>query len=302
MNKRALEEIRALAASMPPLPISISKTKYGIPYKWEEKSPGVYYVQSYFDDSRPYFKDTFRFAGKEYFVLAEDYSGGVISQKALESGDKYQGNYYFEVLKGGYVIRYELLRHEAEHATGERLQYLEKSMKHQAHFGAGECPEYFGAWQAPRDTPWGPVDKVKQVNKGVWFVKVQDTWYLSTIRAFFAHMDNLAIKLCHGDGDQHRFWELEDCAPAVYDLNRNGNCMEIVGYVTGWRDVLRCLRFKYPDFVEAERSEFIMLVKQQYRSVGGNAPAPALSDPEWDWIEEAEPWSGCIIDVDLLDD
>ena len=302
MDKKLLEEFRASAASMPPLPIKIAQEKYGIPYEWREKSPGVYYIQSYFEDSRPYREDIFRCAGMEYYVLAEDYNGGVISQKALESGDKYQGNYYFEVEKSGYVIRYELLRHEAEHATGERLEYLEKDMKHQAHYGAEECPEYFGAWEAPRESPWGPVDKVKQVNKGVWFVKVQDTWYLSTVYAYFAEMDYLAIELSKGDGAdyQHRFWELEDCAPAIYDLNRYDKCFGIVPYVKSWRGVLRCIRSKYPDYVEKERNELFELIKQNLAKQGGD-DTPILCDPEWDF-EENEPWSGCIIDLSLLDE
>ena len=133
--------------------------------------PGVYYVVT---------KLPCRFHG-EYIVVVED--SPAVSQKARGYGKLLSTTPpvllcemdYFD--KGRWVVEYEAYQYMEEHGIPlpEDESLWETELR-----GMEVCPEYFGEFPVPANTPWGPpIQHIRLWNGLDWLKTENDGWVLA---------------------------------------------------------------------------------------------------------------------------
>ena len=154
-------------------PAAVEK-QYGKIHDAEDLGAGVYYISTYLPEDR--------YAGGEYFLVTAD--SPAISDAAHAYGILlptnpvtylYSCEDYFE--KGRWVVSYELHKYLTDHGIplpeGESLQ-------NDVARGIEVCPEYFGEFPIPTETPWGAPVQADKVGNGVFWLKTeQEGWVLS---------------------------------------------------------------------------------------------------------------------------
>lgn len=154
-------------------PAAVEK-QYGKIHDAEDLGAGVYYISTYLPEDR--------YAGGEYFLVTAD--SPAISDAAHAYGTwlptnpvtyLYSCEDYFE--KGRWVVSYELHKYLTDHGIplpeGESLQDdIARGME--------VCPEYFGEFPIPVETPWGVPIQADKVGNGVFWLKTeQEGWVLA---------------------------------------------------------------------------------------------------------------------------
>ena len=154
-------------------PAAVEK-QYGKIHDAEDLGAGVYYISTYLPEDR--------YAGGEYLLVTAD--SPAISDAAHAYGTwlptnpvtyLYSCEDYFE--KGRWVVSYELHKYLTDHGIplpeGESLQ-------NDVARGMEVCPEYFGEFPIPTETPWGAPVQADKVGNGVFWLKTeQEGWVLS---------------------------------------------------------------------------------------------------------------------------
>ena len=154
-------------------PAAVEK-QYGKIHDVEDLGAGVYYISTYLPEDR--------YAGGEYFLVTAD--SPAISDAAHAYGILlptnpvtylYSCEDYFE--KGRWVVSYELHKYLTDHRIplpdGESLQ-------NDVARGMEVCPEYFGEFPIPTETPWGAPVQADKVGNGVFWLKTeQEGWALA---------------------------------------------------------------------------------------------------------------------------
>ena len=154
-------------------PAAVEK-QYGKIHDAEDLGAGVYYITTYLPEDR--------YAGGEYFLVTAD--SPAISDAAHAYGTwlptnpvtyLYSCEDYFE--KGRWVVSYELHKYLTDNGIplpeGESLQ-------NDVARGMEVCPEYFGEFPIPTETPWGAPVQADKVGNGVFWLKTeQEGWVLS---------------------------------------------------------------------------------------------------------------------------
>ena len=154
-------------------PAAVEK-QYGKIHDAEDLGAGVYYISTYLPEDR--------YAGGEYFLVTAD--SPAISDAAHAYGILlptnpvtylYSCEDYFE--KGRWVVSYELHKYLTDQGIplpdGESLQ-------NDVARGMEVCPEHFGEFPIPTETPWGAPVQADKVGNGVFWLKTeQEGWVLS---------------------------------------------------------------------------------------------------------------------------
>ena len=154
-------------------PAAVEK-QYGKIHDAEDLGAGVYYISTYLPEDR--------YAGGEYFLVTAD--SPAISDAAHTYGILlptnpvtylYSCEDYFE--KGRWVVSYELHKYLTDNGIplpeGESLQ-------NDVARGMEVCPEYFGEFPIPTETPWGAPVQADKVGNGVFWLKTkQEGWVLA---------------------------------------------------------------------------------------------------------------------------
>lgn len=159
-----------------PFDFSSAEDEYGTITYAEEEGPGVFYLGTQRNSGDSIIRS-------EYIAVLVDAS--VIPRKALAYGvpvqttppillfehDDYTDN------KGWYVIRYEIHKYLTEHdiPLPEGTSLLEDQV-----YGMDICPEYFGEFPVPNETPWGPTLNYRYLANGYfWLETAQAGWVLA---------------------------------------------------------------------------------------------------------------------------
>lgn len=164
---------RGKAAKMLP-EYKVFEKKYDKIRMIEEECPGVYYI----------FTEGLRngSTGSEFYAVMRDTP--VISAQAksygipLSDASKvliYRYQDYFD--KGWHVVEYEIHKYLSE----QGLPLPDgASLPSEAVFGMEICPEYFGAFPVPEQTPWGKPVECIQINNGFFWVRTEEKgWTLA---------------------------------------------------------------------------------------------------------------------------
>lgn len=152
--------------------------------------PGVYYIATRFGEERP------RFAG-EYLIVTED--SPAISPEArsfttpLPTIPRTFLCAYMYDCKGRHVVEYEARKYLVEHgASLPEDETLEDSRV----YGMEVCPEYFGEFPIPEETPWGVTLRHDRLWNGLyWLETAQAGWVLAIAYPLYSVLfdDTLAL-------------------------------------------------------------------------------------------------------------
>ena len=151
------------------------KKEYGAIHYAEELGPGVYYIAT-LPPQGHYF-------GGECLVVTAD--SPIISDRARTFGTPlptnpityiYSHNDYFD--KGRWVVEYELHKYCLEHGIplpqgGSLREDIARGME--------TCPEYFGEFPIPMETPWGAPIQADKVGNGVFWLRTEQEGWVLTI-------------------------------------------------------------------------------------------------------------------------
>ena len=141
--------------------------------------PGVYYITTERFAKRP-------ICGAEYIAVTDDCPA--ISPTARTYGKPLPINpkvllYNCEDIfdKGWSIVRYEMHKYLADHDLP--LSYndlLDDEM-----FGMAICPEYFGEFSIPTETPWGKVLRSDKLWNGIYWLETEEAGWVLAIAEFY---------------------------------------------------------------------------------------------------------------------
>lgn len=182
---------------------------------WEEQCPGVYYlaVES---------SDKFHL-GKEFYIVFED---APISQEARAMGERLDGVpawiYPADTYESPkWVVLYEAQKYLTAH--GLPLPKGE-SLRDTALYGMEVCPDYFGTFPVPIQTPWGYTLRYKTLDAGIYWIETDlcadvlavcnPVWDTELSDGLL----ELAGKMDDGDDMGYRFFNRELSCVALFEL------------------------------------------------------------------------------------
>lgn len=194
----------------PELPFDVHaiEDQYGLIVSAEVICPGVYYIGTKGGKTNPFFAE-------EYIVVMED--SPAISPEARTYGEPlpiipkaylYDCDYS---CKGRHVVMYEAHKYLVEHG----LPLPEgKSLECDKAYGAEVCPEYFGEFPIPSETPWGAVLRHDRLNNGLYWLETAEAgWVLA-----------IAYPLCSG------LWPATLDLAALNEYDRENGIDNTCGY------------------------------------------------------------------------
>ena len=228
---------------IPPLPIPFNDSKWGKVIDWSAPIPGVYRLV------------TERDTGK--YVVDRTSKASLIPESVFSYGESYEdGRYvYFDSDSGRYVLEYELALYQSNHCLPEKRQTFIEDALTAALLGAVQYPEYFGELTPQHRTPWGRLARYIKVDNGAWFIQAGGTWALDVSCEHCVELNEevrATSKSVSGtrtiDSTEDMYWELEDCAPAVWELLEY--CPGLNGFLTSINDLFCCLCEIFPAYVQ----------------------------------------------------
>lgn len=164
--------------------------QYGQINHAEAICPGVYYIATKFSSDRTRL-------GGEYLVVTED--SPVVSPEARAFTTPlptiprtFLCDYDYDC-KGRHIVEYEAHKYLVAH--GLPLQEYE-SLEEDRAFGMEVCPEYFGEFPIPEETPWGTVIRHDRIWNGLyWLETAQEGWVLAIAYPLYSVLfeDTLAL-------------------------------------------------------------------------------------------------------------
>ncbi|MCQ4864943.1 hypothetical protein [Pseudoflavonifractor phocaeensis] len=225
----------------PQLPFKMDPEVWGDALQWEEVALGVFDIYTTLDN-RPDAN------GHTSFYAVVEAVNIVISEKALQCASKYDnGVYYFTEEEQQLIVEYELLKMRLEDAAPDLAGSIQESMGALDDLGKEICPEYFGTWPTPEETPWGHVEKCVEVVPGVWLLRVGNQWVLSVTDLLCSNLHDLPMQLGKSDGPV--FWKMDEAAPAIYELINLEGFRNLEQYISSMEALEAYLCDFYPDYV-----------------------------------------------------
>ena len=160
------------------LPFNFDKVKhiYGSIRSAELYCPGAYYIFTQFSHIE-------LFRGTEYLVAAKDCPA--LSPKARAYGLPLLGNPRFLIYdcddyfnQGKFVAMYEIYQYLTAHGLPiPAYTTLEETKL----WGMEVCPEYFGEFPIPTETPWGPPLRHSYLWNGLYWLETKQAGWALTI-------------------------------------------------------------------------------------------------------------------------
>lgn len=194
--------------------------QYGQIHYAEAICPGVYYIGTKFNAARPHF-------GREYLVVTED--SPAISPEARNFTTPlptiprvFLCDYEYDS-KGRRAVEYEAHKYLVEH--GLPLPE-DKSLEGDRAFGMEVCPEYFGEFPIPEETPWGTVIRHDRLWNGLyWLETAQEGWVLAIAfplcSGLFRDTLELAVQVEHGQEAEnygYRFYTYRTSCRPLFEM------------------------------------------------------------------------------------
>lgn len=200
-----LSKVPKKSIIVPPLPFEMNNEVWGDVLRWERPAPGVFDIYTTLES---------------FYAVVKEHNKS-ISQKALQCAEKCDnGVYYFAQEEQQIIVEYELLKMRLKDATPDLVGSIQESMSALDDLGKEICPEYFGIWPTPAETPWGHVDKCVEMAPGIWLLRVGQQRVLSVVKPFCSDLHDPLKELgsdLSGVSDGPVFWKT-DAAPIIYEL------------------------------------------------------------------------------------
>lgn len=171
------------------LPFAFDGAEYGSIRYAETLCPGVYYIAAKGGRRAGLF-------AAEYLAVTED--SPAVSPQARAYGAPLPGApgvllYEYEYAdKGRHIVEYEAHRYLAE----RRIPLPEgRSLASDRAFGMEVCPEYFGEFPIPAETPWGPTLAHERLWNGLYWLKTEIGWALAAAYPLCSGLWNDTLEL-----------------------------------------------------------------------------------------------------------
>lgn len=249
--------------TLPPLPVPFDEQRWGEVIDWEAPMPGVYKLETEYNSG--------------IYVVDKFQGDGLLPQGMFPHGIPYEnGKYvYFDYDHGRYVVEYEVLLYLSRHCIPDKKQAFIEEALSTAILGMEKYAAYFGPYTPQHTTPWGRLARHIQVDKGVWFIQAGGVWALDVCCDLSPELDasvralaKCAPGLSADDANGDLYWELEDCAPAVWELLDRRPALET--FITSEDDLKCCLCELFPQYVSYYNKgveDFDMVTKKSGASI-----------------------------------
>lgn len=210
--------------------------------KCEEQCPGVYYLGV---------QPTEDMIGQEYYVVLED---APITQEVRAMGRPLQDIpallYPIEAEEGPrFAVEYEVLRY----LTKSGLPLPEgTSLRETALYGMELCPDYFGTYPVPPQTPWGYTLRHRPLDAGIYWletdqcVEVLVVCYPIWATEFSDHILCIAHRLDH-EGVMGLYFSKESACVAVWELMRTRLELTSLGLIRK-AELMNAIWEYYPEY------------------------------------------------------
>lgn len=184
-------------------------------HRWEEECPGVYYLAALSDTE----------IADEYYIVLDN---APISQEARALG---------RPLKCAHVLAYPLDSEDGARAavSYEMLKYKTAhgipipecdSLRDTALYGMEQCPDYFGTYPVPPQTPWGYTLRHRPLDNGIYWLEAERCIHVLSVcnpvwvSELSEGLLKLAGKLAHEDELGCVFFQAGDACVALWELLR----------------------------------------------------------------------------------
>ena len=155
------------------------------------------------------------------YAVPEDYTGSVISKKALACGAALGGMLYFPVDETMNIIEYELLCHRLKESSDKAEQLaLKNDIAISEQYGRVDLTQYFGQYPPPNETPLAIVEDFIRVGNGIYFAKGGGEWFFCVCEPI---ADCELSIICAAFGRKKRgylFFDTVTCAIPISELRR----------------------------------------------------------------------------------
>lgn len=149
-------------------------------------------------------------------VLDADYAQDVLSEEALQLGNKEGEHIYFDDVKS-VVPAYELAKQGA--ITHPELSEITENPERLTKEGKYFAPEYFGAFEPPQNTPWNVYANHQPLDNGIYFVERDGELMLAVHQVIGEQvLSDIALHRAIGQGE-YLLYSLNDCAIPIYELS-----------------------------------------------------------------------------------
>lgn len=188
---------------------------YGEIRSYEEECPGVYYLVVLHEDG----------SGQEYCLVFED---APISWDARALGRPLKTvpalAYLLDSEDGGRsAVKYEILKYKIAHGLSIPDG---TSLRDTALYGMELCPDYFGTYPVPPQTPWGYTLRYRPLDNGIYWLETDQCVYVLSIcyPVWSSELPDgllsIARKLDHEDEMGNLFFREESACVAIWELLR----------------------------------------------------------------------------------
>lgn len=124
--------------------------------------------------------DIYFIAGEhnEGYVVPSDYTGGILSPKALTLGERRGDLLYYLDGERLPIAKHDLLVWQLTCCAESERNSLQSKLDDCCMYGMIEFPDFFGTYPAPTETPTGTPDALRKVRDGIYWAHCCSGWFL----------------------------------------------------------------------------------------------------------------------------
>lgn len=187
--------------------------------EWEEQCPGVYYLAVEPEDGKS------RFATELYIA----FDNAPISQEVRAMGERLESvpacSYLIDTYEGPrWAVQYEALKYLTVH--GLPLPAGE-SLRDTALYGMEVCPDYFGTYPVPAQTPWGYTLRHRPLDSGIYWIETDQCTDVLAVccpvwdAELTKGLQELAGRMDHEDNMGYLYFNQNLSCVAIFELMKD---------------------------------------------------------------------------------
>ena len=219
-------------------------SELGTILQWEEECPGVYYLGILPEDQGA--------VGREYYAVFEN---APISQEVRAMGRRLETVpawvYLLDSEEGPrWAVYYEMLKYKTMH--GLPLPEGE-SLRDAALYGMELCPDYFGAYPVPPQTPWGFTLRHRPLDNGIYWMETDQCAEVMAVSypiwetELSDGVQILAMRLDHEGELGYLYFSKQAACVAIFELLRTRSGLSALGLIRK-AELMNAIWEYYPEY------------------------------------------------------
>lgn len=212
--------------------------------QWEEECPGVYYLSVLPEDEKG--------SGLEYYAVFEN---APISQEVRTMGKRLETVpawvYLLDSEEGPrWAVYYEILKYKTMHnhplPEGESLQDA-------ALYGMELCPDYFGTYPVPPQTPWGRTLRHRPLDNGIYWMETDQCAEVLAVSypmwegELSEGVQTIAKRLEHEGEFGYLYFSKQAACVAIWELLRTRSELTALGLIRK-AELMNAIWQFYPEY------------------------------------------------------